>query len=252
MQAFLRSQGLWNMVRDSEANPPKLAEGAKPEHIAFRKKERLDWSNRDDQAIGIIQLWLINNLYEKVGPTLWKAWKNLDDAFGTPGLVIIYADFKKAISSRLTGGNPALEIASLNTLFACLKANKAKLSEFYQVMLLIEALTAKWDSLVSAYMCKNQKVEDYKFVDFHDTVCAEWERQFRKKIPHPADKLSTVKCKGKSSHFKDQKQKSDKQRANDQVMTTATGNTSTNMETARVREKLLTLIISTPTWPAVA
>jgi hypothetical protein len=88
-------------------------------------------------------------------------------------------------------------------LFSHLKANKAELSKFYQVMLLIEALPAKWDSLVSAYMHKNQKVKEYKFVDLCDAMCAEWERQSRKKIPHHADKLSTVKCKGKFSHFKD-------------------------------------------------
>jgi Domain of unknown function (DUF4219) len=43
MQAYLRSQGLWNM----ENNPPNLAEGSKLKHIAFCKKERLDWSNCD-------------------------------------------------------------------------------------------------------------------------------------------------------------------------------------------------------------
>jgi Domain of unknown function (DUF4219) len=173
MQAFLRSQGLWNMVRGSEPNPPKLGRGAKPEHVTFHKKKQMDWSNHDDQAIGIIQLQLIDNVYEKLGSTLWKTCKNLEDAFGTPSLAIIHTDFKKAISFRLTGGNPALEIASLYTLFAHLKANKAELSEFYQVMLLIKVLTAKWDLLASAYMHENHKVEDYKFVDFCDAVCAE-------------------------------------------------------------------------------
>jgi hypothetical protein len=65
-------------------------------------------------------------------------------------------------------------------------------------------------------MCKNTKVEDYKFINFCNTMCAEWERQSRKKVPHHADKLSAVKQKGKSPHFKDQKQKSNKQKVNDQ------------------------------------
>jgi hypothetical protein len=107
--------------------------------------------------------------------------------------VIIYANFNKAISFKLTGGNPAPRIAILYTLFACLEANKAELSEFYQVMLLIEALHAKWDSLASAYMCENTKVEDYKFIDFCNAVCAEWKRQSGKRVPHHADKLSAVK-----------------------------------------------------------
>jgi hypothetical protein len=72
MQAFSRLQGLWNMVRGSEPNLPKLGEGSRPKHIAFHKKEWMDWSNHDDQAIGIIQLLLIDNLYKKVGSTSWK------------------------------------------------------------------------------------------------------------------------------------------------------------------------------------
>ena len=120
-------------------------------------------------------------------------------------------------SKRLsTWGNPAPEIANLYTLFAHLKASKAELPEFHQVMLLIKALSDKWDLLVSAYMHKNTKVEDYKFIAFRDAVCAEWERQYGKKIPQHMDKLSAVKRKGKSLQYKDQKQKSDKQKANDQ------------------------------------
>jgi gag-polypeptide of LTR copia-type len=216
MQAFLRSQGFWNIVRKSESSPPDLAEGFKPEHIALCKKERNDWSNQDDQAIGLIQLWLIDNLYDKGGVTSYRTWKSLEESFGTPGPAIIHTNFKKAINFKLTGANPAPEIASLFILFAHLKANKAELSKFYQVMLLIEVLPAKWDSLASAYMRKNQKVEDYKFIAFCDAMCAEWERQSGKKLQQHMVKLSTVKHKGKSPHFKDQKQKSDKQKANNQ------------------------------------
>ena len=157
----------------------------------------------DDQAISIIQLQLIDNLYDKVGLTFYWTWKNLEDAFGTPGLAIIHTDFKKAINFRLTGGNTAPEIANLNTLFAQLKANKAELPEFHQVMLLIEVLPAKWDLLASAYMCKHTKVEDYKFIAFCNAVCAKWERQYGKKILQHVDKLSTVKHKGKSPQYKD-------------------------------------------------
>jgi hypothetical protein len=70
-------------------------------------------------------------------------------------------------------------------------------------MLLNEVLPAKWDSLASAYMHENTKVEDYKFIAFHDAVCAELERQSKKKIQHHADKLSAIKHKDKSSQYKD-------------------------------------------------
>ena len=252
MQAYLRSQGLWNMVRGMQQNPPELGKGSKPDAIALRKKEKIEWSNCDEQVIGIIQLQLIDNLYDKVGLTSYQTWKNLEEAFGTPGLAIIHADFKKAINFTLSGSNFAPEIANLYTLFAQLKANKAELPEFHQVMLLIEVLPAKWDLLVSTYMWENTKVEEYKFIAFCDAVCAEWERQYGKKILQHMDKLSAVKHKGESPQYKDQKQKSEKQKANDQGDDNHNRKHPTNVVTIKVKGKLLTLITSTPTWPAVA
>ena len=95
MQVYLRLQGLWNMVRGMEQNQPDLGKGSKPAAIALHKKERIEWSNHDNQAIGIIQLQLIDNLYNKVGLTSYWTWENLEDAFGTPGLVVIHADFQR-------------------------------------------------------------------------------------------------------------------------------------------------------------
>jgi Domain of unknown function (DUF4219) len=54
MQVFLRLQGLWNMVRGFEPNLPEFAVDSKPKHIAFHRKECIEWSNHDDQAIGLI------------------------------------------------------------------------------------------------------------------------------------------------------------------------------------------------------
>jgi Domain of unknown function (DUF4219) len=44
IQAFLRLQGLWNMVRGSKPNPPESAADSKPKHIAFCRKERTELS----------------------------------------------------------------------------------------------------------------------------------------------------------------------------------------------------------------
>jgi hypothetical protein len=244
MMAFLRLQGLWNMVRGSELNLPELAADSKPEHIAFHRKERIEWSNHDNPAIGLIQLQLIDNLYDKVGTTSYRTWRNLKEAFGTPGLVIIHANFKKAISFKLTGSNSALEIATLYTLFAHLKPNKAELSEFYQVMLLIEALPAKWDSLASAYMHENTKVEDYKLINFVMLCVLSGKGSPGKKSP--ITQISYLLWNGRVSlpTSKIKSRNLTNRKLTIRVMTTVTGNTSTNAETIRVRKKLLTLASS--------
>ena len=111
MTAFLRSQGLWNIVRSIESNPPELDPAVyKPVDIAIRNKERLEWSNRDDQALGAISLRLSPNLMNHIGTTSYRTWKNLEDTFGKPGPAMIYADFRQAINFKLSGGNSALKL----------------------------------------------------------------------------------------------------------------------------------------------
>ncbi len=56
MTAFLRSQGLWSFVNGTDQKPREYSEssGATTAHIAARAKERQEWVNKDDQAIGFI------------------------------------------------------------------------------------------------------------------------------------------------------------------------------------------------------
>ena len=49
---------------------------------------------KDDQALGMIQLWLSHSLYSLCGTTSWHTWKNLEEQFGKPGAAMIFADFK--------------------------------------------------------------------------------------------------------------------------------------------------------------
>jgi len=216
MTAFLRSQGLWNIVKAIKGNPPELDPAtSKPEQLIVHAKERLDWSNRDDQALGAISLRLSPNLMNHIGTTAYRTWKNLEDTFGKPGPAMIYADFRQAINFKLSGGNPAPEIARLFTFFARLKANKSEVNEFQQTMILMNALLAKWDHIASAYMLDNSEIGEYKFINLQNAICGEWERQIGSRTQQRADKLSAVKRKGKSPQYKDQKQKANKPKATD-------------------------------------
>ena len=224
MTAFLCAQGLWSITggRDTKPSEIAVADGATPTaaqiaQIDARRKERLDWDNRDDQALGFIQLRIAHSLYHHVGGTSYRTWKNLEDAFGKPGPAMIHADFKQAVQFKLSGGNPGPEISRLHTLLTRLTANKAGLSEFHQTMLLISALPSKWDYLASQYMMDNKDITDYKFVNFRAILISEWERQHGapKQTQQRADKLSAVKRKGKSPEYKNQKQRTNNRPADD-------------------------------------
>jgi hypothetical protein len=83
MTAFLCSQGLWSIVNGTDPKPREYSKssGANTAQIAARAKEHLEWSNRDNQAIGFIQLRLSINLYNHVGTSSYNTWKNLEEAF---------------------------------------------------------------------------------------------------------------------------------------------------------------------------
>src|SRR5258708_34440402 len=80
MKAYLRTKGLWQLVTGNEIRPDDLPEGRAartareatatqpareavegidfpdPHDVAERAKEQRTWSNKDDQALGIITL----------------------------------------------------------------------------------------------------------------------------------------------------------------------------------------------------
>ncbi len=92
MTAFLRSQGLWTIVNGTDTKPREYSKssGASASLIVVCTKERLDWSNKDDQAIEFIQLRLSVNLYNHVGASSYETWNNLQEAFGKPGPAVIH------------------------------------------------------------------------------------------------------------------------------------------------------------------
>ena len=117
---------------------------------------------------------------------------------------MIFADFKVLMAFRLTGGNPALEISKMITLIKRLHANHCKFNEFIQAMILLNALPQKWDHIASVYI-QETKVENFNLVRIREQIIGEWECSNVGKASVSTNKLSVVKCKGKSPQFNNQK-----------------------------------------------
>ena len=75
------------------------------EEVSERQRLQREWTEKDEQALGIIQLQLSHNLHSLMGINAYWTWRNLEDHFGTPGAAIIFADFKLLTTFRLSGGN---------------------------------------------------------------------------------------------------------------------------------------------------
>ena len=93
------------------------------DQVDERKREQREWMEKDEQALGMIQLRLSHTLYSSCGLTSYRTWRNLEDQFGKPGAAMIFADFRALMAFRLTGGNPAPEISKMVTLLERLHAN---------------------------------------------------------------------------------------------------------------------------------
>ena len=141
MTAFLRSQRLWGIVSGREVRPSDLSSGraavaatssspAQPaipppsqEEVSKRQRLQREWMEKDEQALGILQLRMSHNLHSLIGIHSYQMWRNMEDQFGTPGAAIIFADFKSLTAFRLSGGNPAPEISEMITLLERLRVN---------------------------------------------------------------------------------------------------------------------------------
>jgi hypothetical protein len=72
-------------------------------------------------------------------------------------------------------------------------------------MLLLKAIPKEWDTIAQMY-CNGMQKANVTFDGVRDTIMAEFERTARPaQLAHQADKISAVKDKGQSPHFKEQR-----------------------------------------------
>jgi hypothetical protein len=72
-------------------------------------------------------------------------------------------------------------------------------------MLLLKAISKEWDTVAQMY-CNGMQMANITFDGVRDTIMAEFEQTAcPAQLAHQADKISAVKCKGASPHFKEQR-----------------------------------------------
>src|SRR5271169_1346648 len=71
-------------------------------------------------------------------------------------------------------------------------------------MILLRAIPKEWDNVASMY-CNGMTMSNVTFIGMRDAIVAEFEHRAKpSQIAHFADRISAVKCKGKSPSFKEQ------------------------------------------------
>jgi hypothetical protein len=81
------------------------------------------------------------------------------------------------------------------------------MSDYQQGMLLLKAIPKEWDTIAQIY-CNGMQMANITFDGVWDAIMAEWTctaHPTQLQAAHNADKISAVKRKGQSLHFKEQR-----------------------------------------------
>jgi len=131
MRAWLWSKGLWQITNRNEKKFNELNPSTTVAACEANYKQCMDWNNKDDQAYGMILLRVNPSVAAIANSTLTAkaVWEALHAAFSTTGPSAIFADFKNAISKKISTANPALDIMEMNENFQHLMATTITISE---------------------------------------------------------------------------------------------------------------------------
>jgi hypothetical protein len=132
-------------------------------------------------------------------------YKKIKDTYGTPGVAVVFSDFKKVLTFSLNADhNPRPAIDALQVLFDRLRTNEVDLPEFVRAMILTHAIPKSWDSIAALQM-QGKAVGDIKFTTIRDAIVSEYERRAN---PAALNKMTNLKRKQHNPSFAQQKNSS--------------------------------------------
>jgi len=164
MTDYLSYLGLWGYVVDTSEDTADLS----PDIGNYTTKTTVDsttttvvdnlrhstdnrqWNKGNAQALATIQLRLADSIrskYEDKTSTR-ETWEILTKDYPETTVPIIFAEFKKAIAFKLSGGDPAPEFATQDQRYADLDRNGCALSDFVRAMINVAVVPQKWETTV--------------------------------------------------------------------------------------------------------
>ena len=133
MEAYLKTQELWEYVNLITEKPEELTAPATPTAKASnskvatytaaktaydaRQEELRAWYRADDKAVGIIQLKLHDKLQYLVKSTSHQTWQAIKSSFDQQGPALIFVDFNAATNFQFNEKlEPAVQVTQLNNI----------------------------------------------------------------------------------------------------------------------------------------
>jgi len=137
------------------------------------------WDETNVKALGNIRLRLHHSITfkfkeEMVAGTLWD---KLKDAYGNPGILNIYTEFKQAIETKIPdNSDPSLAIDKFTTHFGQLAENGVVVEEHLQGMMLLSKLPSSMEA-VAQLMCQESNIKKITPFVVQRAILMSWEQK---------------------------------------------------------------------------
>jgi len=172
----------------------------------------MDWDNKDNQAYGTILLRVNPSVAVIANSSLTAkaVWEVLHATFGTTGPLAIFANFKNAISKKISVANPAVDIMEMYESFQCLTAANIVIPEVMQAMILLNAMPQEYDRVAQTTL-QTTKQSKLTFNYVRDAILMEYScLKANQPVKQTVSKLSAVKQKGTNPKWQPKQQSSEK------------------------------------------
>ena len=196
MGDFLGSQHMLGFINGNRSMPV-AADPTDP--TAAKQAAIAQWLEDDTVVRSLIALRLSPNLCTHLGTTAQETWESLENTFGVSHFTMDLHLLQEVMRAKLrVDQNLQVEIQWIWTLLKRIRIAGMNLDNYLQAMLLLSTIPNEWDCIASMY-CKDMTRQRASFDGVQTAIMAEYEQIARpSQLAHTANRLSTVKHKGKS------------------------------------------------------
>ena len=163
MTSFLMSQGQWRILQKEEPKPVAVTATSDGNEAAIE-----EWHETNGKAVGNIRLRLHHSIQYKFREhgDAGVLWNTLQEAYGQPGVVSIYLEFKAAFETIIPdNADPSLALDKIASHFGRLADSGVVLDEHFQCMIVMAKIPPSMEMLAQT-MCQTDDFKKWKMETF--------------------------------------------------------------------------------------
>ena len=180
VRAFMRYSGVWFLIEGyGSTTTSKVAGMARPVSPATEVVIAA-WDEKNDKALGIIQLYVAQNLKHHVNDksTALEAWDALKDEYEKPGAVGAFVAFQKLFNAQLNDSSAlGPQLDAIMEASNQVNAAGIEVKEQLVALLMVNCLPKSYQSIASTILATHADVSKLKPSDVRPKIVEEESRR---------------------------------------------------------------------------